>query len=132
MTPIKINDLSDLSKLAEIAIAASIWRPASVTQEPETHLTQWRVLKVKGDIDGADTIHFVGYAGYEGRVCSPVQTYDPSTMRGVTRSGRVYELVGHPGFNGDAMYTWGMWLDRMGNPEVEDMTDHYEAGVETK
>ena len=40
-----------LSELAKVAIAASIWRPDSVTDEPEVKLTQWRVYLVKADID---------------------------------------------------------------------------------
>ena len=100
--------LSELTPEVIDAIqATSIWRPASVEQEPETRLTSWRVMEV----DGKD-IHFVGYASYEGRVCSAVQTYDPTNKRGITRSGRVYELLGSSGYNRDAMYVWSRWMKR--------------------
>jgi len=112
----------DLAKLAELIEATSIWRPKSVEQEPQTRLLQWRVMLVQ-DKD----IHFVGRADWEGRVCSAVQTYDPETKRGVTRSGRIYELLGHPGYNGDAMYVWGRWMSMNGLTEedVKDVTDQY-------
>ena len=119
-----------LSELAKVAIAASIWKPDSVTDEPEVKLTQWRVYLVKADIDSTgDTIHFVGSVGYrysEGRVCSPVQTYDPTTKKGITRSGRIYELVGQSGHNRDALYVWNRWLNKFNPiPEIVDLTDTY-------
>jgi hypothetical protein len=120
----------ELSELAKVTIAASIWRPDSVTDEPEVKLTQWRVYLVKANIDSkGDTIHFVGSVGYrysEGRVCSPVQTYDPTTKKGITRSGRIYELVGKSGHNRDALYVWNHWLDKFNPiPEIVDLTDTY-------
>lgn len=116
--------MNDLEKLFDYLEKTSVWRVASVTDEPETRLTQWRIFLV----DGKD-IHFAGYAGNgwsgEGRVCSAVQTFDPTTRKGVTKSGRIYELVGDSGFNGDAMYVWGRWLGINGDPPAEDVTDTY-------
>lgn len=115
----------DLAKLAEFAEATSIWRPRSVEHEPETRLTQWRVYRVEG-IGDEQTTHLVGYGGYEGRVCSPVQSYDPTTKRAITRSGRVYELLGDSGYNRDAMYVWSRWCDMNGVTNIEDVTEVYE------
>lgn len=117
----------DLAKLAEALEAVSIWATRSVEQEPETKLTQWRVYTVQNE-DAPPSMHFVGYTGYEGRVCSAVQEYDSKTRRGVTRSGRVYELVGHSGHNGDAMYVWNRWLHINGDPKHEDVTEIFEKG----
>lgn len=104
----------------------SIWRPASVTAEPEVNLSQWAVFRVAGDADtDSDTVHFVGDTGYEGRVCSPIKTYDPTTRRGITQSGRIYGLVGKPGLSSDARYVWGHWLSMCGNPEYTDITESY-------
>lgn len=118
----------ELAHLCDVVEANSIWRPASVTQEPETSLTQWRVMKVNSDFNThKDTIHFVGYAGYEGRVSSSVQEYDSKTKRGITKSGRIYELTGNSGFNGDAAYVWNMWVNRLGTDAVAtDVTKEYE------
>lgn len=109
--------------MSEALAATSIWSVASVQEEPETVLTQWRVMQVDGD-----SIHFVGNAGYEGRVCSAVQSYDPSTRRGVTLSGRVYELHGDSGYNSDAMYVWARWrqINNISDSNVVDVTSHYE------
>lgn len=116
----------ELVELAMEALTNSIWRPASVTDEPETRLGSWQVYEVAADFNNrAPTIHLVGWTGYEGRVCSAVQEFDKTTMKCRTRSGRVYELVGPPGFNRDAEHTFGMWLQRTGNPEIRCITEDY-------
>lgn len=119
-------DVDTLTTLAEVVQASSIWRPASVADEPESVMTGWRVFKVKGVEIDADTIHFVGSCDGSGRVCSPVRTYDPITKRGVTRSGRVYELVGRSGHDADAAYVWGHWLKMNNNPVVIDVSKDYD------
>ena len=109
-------------------VPASIWKPNDVTTEPHTRLTQWQVFNVKGEPGGDDTIHFVGCALYEGRVSSPVLTYDKTTCRGITASGRIYELVSLPGYNSDAMHVWAAWLSLMDNPDAILVTDQYTNG----
>ena len=122
--------MANLEKLCEYLESISVWKPADVTAEPNTILTQWRIYRVKADFHGnGNTIHFVGYAGYEGRVCSAIQTFDAKSRKGVTQSGRIYELAGNSGFNGDAMYVWDRWVRMNGNPEIEDITETY-AGNE--
>jgi hypothetical protein len=116
-------------KLIDTADRLSIWKPASVQEEPEVSLVRWRVFEVDfGSLDGK-TIHFVGshesFGG--GRVCSPVQTYDPETKRGITRSGRIYELIRNAGYDSDAEYVWGMWLKRNGNPKYVEITELYDV-----
>lgn len=120
-----MNTIQDLPHLTELIEQTSIWKPASIIQEPETRLTQWRVFRVEANEKNPATIHFVGYAGYEGRVCSAVQEFDKNTMRGITKSGRIYELCGSSGYNSDAMYVWGRWLTIYGNPEYSDITATY-------
>ena len=103
------------------------YRPAvSVEVEPVTRLERWRVLRVRGDFNGkGSTVHFNGWAEYEGRVSSPILSWDQNAMRGVSRSGRIYQLVGRPGTDLDADYVLGRWLKYSGNPEWEDITDRY-------
>ena len=91
-------------KLIDVLNGLSIWKVKDISDEPETFLTQWSVWKVDDE-----TIHFVGWAGYEGRVCSAVQSYDPKTKCGITKSGRIYKLQGEPGHNWDALHVWDAW-----------------------
>ena len=83
-----------------------IWATTPVSETPEIVLRSWRVMQLK---DGDR--HFVGYnvTEHEGRVSSKIVQFDKETMRGVTASGRVYQLEGPSGYNGDAIYTWNKW-----------------------
>lgn len=112
---LKLSEITP--ELIDALEASSIWRPKSVEQEPHSRLLQWRVMKLA---DG--DIHFVGRADWEGRVCSAVQTYDPETRRGITRSGRVYELLGPSGYNSDAMYVWTKWC-RINSIDINTVID---------
>jgi len=107
-----------------------IYRPAGVDVEPEIVLTRWRAYNVKANVDGkGNTVHFVGLDRGTGRICSPVQSFDKVARTAVTRSGRKYFLEGEPANEGDygsdGNYVFDHWLARLGNPEVEDITDQY-------
>lgn len=114
----------DLTLLAELANAISVWKPAPASREPVVTLYDWRVYKVKAA--GVTTVHFVGNNGREGRVSSAVDSYDKLLKEGKTKSGRTYILMHDPGHSGDAEYTWHRWLANMGNPETIDVTGEYE------
>lgn len=120
---LRLNDLT--TEFIDAMEQASVWQPASAAQEPKTKLTQWRVYKVTNELE--ESIHFVGYAGYEGRVSSSVKNYNPVAKTGVTQSGRVYELLHHSGHNGDAMYTFNRWCSRFPkDTKFTDITEQYE------
>lgn len=57
-----------------------------------------------------------------GRVSSAVVTFDVDSLRGVTRSGRVYQLHGVPGVDRDAAYLWGCWASGEEEPTWPDVT----------
>lgn len=94
--------------MASDFITGGIWRTRPVTEEPNLRLRAWSIRRVKKD----GHCHFVGYndAFQEGRVSSHIVEFDPERLRGVTRSGRVYQLSpGMAGTNGDAEYVWSRW-----------------------
>jgi hypothetical protein len=83
-----------------------IWKPAPIAQEPEVLLLQWRILETA---DG--TRHFIGRNQYDysGRVSSAISQFDRMALRGTTRSGRIYQLVGPDGWSGESQYVWERW-----------------------
>lgn len=88
-----------------------LWKVEPVDQDPHIILRSWSIRQLaNGDR------HFVGYndRGREGRVSSRIVEFDVERMRGKTRSGRVYELSGEPGMNGDAEYVWNSWCSMFG------------------
>ena len=89
-----------------LGIQGGLWRTTSVSETPEIVLRRWTIR----ELDNGDR-HFVGYnvTEGEGRVSSKIVEFDPKTMRGKTRSGRVYQLDGESSINIDAEYVWNGW-----------------------
>ncbi|MDO8450329.1 MAG: hypothetical protein Q7T10_16140 [Rhodoferax sp.] len=109
----------------EDPIEGGVWACAPVSERPEIVLTDWHVFEV-GIVDlPTRTRHFAGQnvTDSEGRVSSPIVTFDAATGRGITRSGRVYELRGTSGFTGDGEYTWNRWQSINDVTDVVDVTD---------
>ena len=89
-----------------------IWEVSSIDIEPETKLTWWSIREVALVGEPGMTRHFVGEVAQwhpEGRVSSPIVEFDPVKMRGITRSGRVYQLIGPTGSTKESDYVWAWW-----------------------
>lgn len=82
------------------------WRVATLSGEPEILLVAWRIMET----DRSER-HFVGARldDGSGRVSTAILEFDPDGMTGVSKSGRVYKLVGPPGWNENADYVWSTW-----------------------
>lgn len=91
----------------------SIWKTQPVDRVPHIKLASWGIYEVSSELWEEKTRHFVGYnlTEREGRASSAIVEFDPVTKRGVTESGRVYELIGEAGHNGDGMYTFSRWCE---------------------
>lgn len=106
----------------------SVWRPSSVVARPSVTLRDWCVFEVPGTAKHEmRTTHFVGYSveEREGRVSSCIILLDRAGGRGTTKSGRIYELQGPPGLDGDGAYTWGRWQSINRVSEVVDVTNEF-------
>jgi hypothetical protein len=97
-----------------------IWTQPSVREVPEVSLSQWCILETA---DGSK--HFVGIdrGDNAGRVSSAICTFDPMELRGATRSGRLYVLVGRNGWAADAQYVWDRWCELNHIESYTDVTD---------
>lgn len=90
-------------KLAALASVLSgmpnIWRANSVASEPQKWLANWQGYKtVKANIQPElFGYHFVGYDVQGDMELSPADRFDPMKIKGITLSGRIYQLVGMPG-----------------------------------
>lgn len=104
-----------------------IWRIAPVTEEPGVTLSRWRIMETS---DG--TRHFVGADNRDltGRVSSEVVTFDHLGLRGETRSGRIYQLIGEPGWSDNADYVWKRWCAINQVAAYVDVTKQLLAGAE--
>ena len=86
----------------------NVWKPKTVQDEPEVVLTNWAIVELTSELWAGSTVHFVGYNSLyrEGRVTSPLMSYNPIKKSAITRSGRHYVLSGEPGLNPDASYVF--------------------------
>ena len=105
----------------------SIWRASSVDETPSVVLSRWRIFEVTTPYLDYPTRHFVGYneTEREGRTSSAIQEFDPDTMQGITRSGRVYKLTGDPGSDRDALYVWSRWSEMNEVETSKDITEEF-------
>lgn len=111
-----------------------IWPIGSIADTPETALRQWQVFEVQLPRKLGRTRHFVGYSvqSQAGQVSSAIERFDPTRMRGVTQSGRVYQLLGPPGCHGDAEHTWRRWKSICGLANAVDVTGSIEFSGENQ
>ena len=73
----------------------------------EISLELWNIVEIK--IGESNTRHFVGYCveDRQGRVSTPILTFDKDKGVGTTRSGSKYQLVGEPGHvHPDGLYVF--------------------------
>ena len=111
-------------------MSGGVWKTVRVHEQPSLTLVRWQVMQLpNGDR------HFVGYAveNKEGRASTAVTTFDATSLKGVTASGRVYKLSGRPGHDGDAENVWHAWTRIKEAPEWTDITaEVWAAHVEAR
>lgn len=94
------------SEFTKEAITSSIWETPPVSIQPSVRLTRWSVKETQ-----TGERHFVGYNidDNEGRASTAIRSFDSCTARGITASGRIYQLVGPPGRDPDGDWVWTQW-----------------------
>ncbi|AOJ94818.1 hypothetical protein WK22_17655 [Burkholderia multivorans] len=104
-----------------------VWKPKPVSELSTIPLFRWRVFELT---DGSR--HFVGIDMFDrsGRVSSPITVFDAVAMRGITHTGRVYELVGKPGEALQAEYVWNRWCELYGVASYSDVTEQLLGGAD--
>ncbi len=106
---VEIDSVDELPAVLQAIMDASVEPVLDVDVEPVTTLTNWRYVRVHY-VNGLRTRHLVGWAEYEGRVCSAIVQIEAVDRRLTTRSGRVYQLEGPSGRDDDAEWTFRRWL----------------------
>lgn len=109
-----------------------LWTLETVEFGPQVRLTDWYVLEASY-VHAAEprTRHFAGSEERDGtgRVSSDIASLDVPKLRGITRSGRVYELVGHSGGHGHPGYLWQAYCDINGIGSSTDVSHELLGGA---
>lgn len=112
-----------------------IWKILSVSDEPDTKLLDWRVFEVQQSDREGRTRHFVGSVGrdYDGQSSSAIVEFDPSTRRGLSELGHIYQLMGRgSGIGMNADYVWCTWKRKAGATDSVDVTDEIKKLISTQ
>lgn len=80
-----------------------LWSSSPVSEQPTCRLSQWAIIRRP---DGAYVAAGHNLDQGWGRVSSRVVKVDRENMTLTTKSGRAYQLVGEPGWDGDGMYVY--------------------------
>jgi len=106
---------------------ASVWTVAPVAEDPELVLSRWQVMQLPNGHR-----HFVGrnVRDREGRTSTRIVEFDPSTRCGRTESGRVYQLLGPTGRDGDGQHVWHRWKTANGVTEFDDVSADVQAQID--
>ncbi|MDR3369071.1 hypothetical protein [Rhodoferax sp.] len=99
----------------------TIWTVKPIEEQRALTLTDWAIFGIKMSRSPVRRRHFAGYnvQDREGRASSAIVQFDTVTLRGVTKSGRVYQLSGSPGLEGDGQHVWASWLRLAKATDVE-------------
>lgn len=125
------------SRVDDLTDAPNIWSQPPVAIEPEKWLASWQVYKAISSKYPMSNFgyHFVGFDvhGKHGAVSSKLEQFDPLRMRGITQSGRIYQLLGEPGVDPDAQYTldgWGKQNQVVMQEATKEFIQHYQIDLE--
>ena len=123
-------NLGDVVEALENNPNLGFYKPSSVAIEACVPISNWSIRQVIGIRANEETTdHLVGFNNnsYDGRVSSAIISFDPIRAICTTQSGRLYHLVGDPGYSSDGEYVWNRWVDLNGvnKEEVKEVTDVY-------
>ncbi|WP_227243275.1 hypothetical protein [Paraburkholderia caribensis] len=98
----------------------------SIEIQPLVFLTRWQVMEVNGQ-----SRHFIGNNTEmnTGRASTRIVHFDAETRRGVTGSGRIYELVGDSGVDAQANFLWTVTCAMHGATSVDVSSEYDQARI---
>lgn len=103
------------------------WQPESLDHAPgELYLTQWAVYELTNAYgDGGVSRHLVGTDPYglDAAVSDRIEFWDVVSMRGLSMTGLLYQLVGHPGLNPLALGAWEACCADSSAKDIRDVTN---------
>ncbi|MFM0561692.1 hypothetical protein [Paraburkholderia sediminicola] len=103
-----------------------IWTSPPVELQPIVFLSRWQVMETD---EGSR--YFIGrnMERGSGRASTRIVKFDPTTRRGVTGSGRIYELVGESGVDTAANYLWAVTCAQAGTSSTDVSSDYDQPAI---
>jgi len=112
----------------------SVWHSAPVSDKPRVVLVDWHVFEVQLPNRAERTRHFAGTKAQDGhgKASTAIVSFGPVARRGVTESGRVYELEGSAGLEVNVAAAWDAWIRVNRATDVVDVTAEINKAMEQK
>ncbi|MGF6965751.1 hypothetical protein OKW43_002779 [Paraburkholderia sp. WC7.3g] len=103
-----------------------IWKSPPVELQPIVFLSRWQVMETDEGFR-----YFIGHnmETMSGRTSTCIVNFDPETRRGVTGSGRIYELVGESGVDTKANYLWAVTCAQAGTSSTDVSSDYDQPAI---
>ncbi|MFM0732842.1 hypothetical protein PQQ52_20410 [Paraburkholderia sediminicola] len=103
-----------------------IWKSPSVELQPIVFLSRWQVMETDEGFR-----YFIGHnmETMSGRATTCIVKFDPKARRGVTGSGRIYELVGDSGVDTAANYLWAVTCAQTGTSSTDVSSDYDQPAI---
>ncbi|MFM0658600.1 hypothetical protein [Paraburkholderia sediminicola] len=103
-----------------------IWKSPPVELQPLVFLSRWQVMETDEGFR-----YFIGHnmETMSGRASTCIVKFDPETLRGVTGSGRIYELVGESGVDTEANYLWGVTCAQADTSSTDVSSDYDQPAI---
>ena len=104
-----------------------IWKSPPVGLQPIVFLSRWQVMETDEGFR-----YFIGHTmeTMNGRASTCIVKFDPTTRRGVTGSGRIYELVGESGVDTAANYLWAVTCAQTGMSSMDVSSDYDQPAID--
>lgn len=98
--------------IVENRFTGSVWQAAPVSEKPFVVLVDWHVFEVQLPGRAERTRHFAGTKALDGhgKASTAIIAFDPVAGRGVTESGRVYQLEGSAGVEVNVACAWDAFV----------------------
>ena len=98
-----------------------IWKSPPVELQPIVFLSRWQVMETDEGYR-----YFIGHnmETMSGRASTCIVNFDPETRRGVTGSGRIYELAGESGVDTEANNLWALTCAQAGISSTDVSSDY--------
>lgn len=114
-----VRQLALTSRQSQTEAVMPVWSVPDASTEPDISISDWQIFETQNG-----SRHFVGtnVREHTGRVSTAIQELDLTLLRGVTSSGRVYQLVGPRGSSADGRYIWEHWCIVNGISSYTDVT----------
>ena len=109
-----------------------VWVTPDPLEQPELSISRWRIIEITHKRQKERRLSGFVVENQEGRLSTPLIAIDLDKKQCVTRSTRIYNLIGPPALDDDAEYVLRAWMSANGIKNIRDVSFEYNFNQEKK